>query len=126
MTAAGDGKMKYCRKPCDECPWRRDVPVGKFPPERFVQLAGTNYDMSAVQFACHKSHEDREFACAGFLLSGAANNLGVRLARSDLRKIESPYPMFDTFREMAVANGVDPDDPALENCRYWTDHRGPR
>lgn len=59
--------------------------------------------------------------CAGFALRGAAHNLGARLAaragRLRLEAIESPYPLHDSYRAMAVANGVAPDDPALAACR---------
>jgi hypothetical protein len=55
--------------------------------------------------------------CAGFLLQSAAHNLSVRMARQDFSHVLSRYPLFATYREMAIANGVDPDDPALRNCR---------
>lgn len=111
----------YCKKPCPECPWRTDVPTGHFPPERFAVLAHTAYDISTVMFGCHQSPEGAEFACAGFMLKGAIHNLGVRFAirdgRIDPRQISSPYPLFDSYREMAIANGVDPFDSSLELCR---------
>jgi hypothetical protein len=28
------------------------------------------------------------------------------------------HDLHDSYRDMAVANGVDPDDPALGRCRY--------
>jgi hypothetical protein len=108
-------------QPCSECPWRRDQPAGRFPPERYQKLANTAYDMSLVQFACHKSLEGREIPCAGFLLKGATHNLGVRLAiyenRYDRGVLSSPVELFDSFVEMAVFNGVDPEDPVLQPCR---------
>jgi hypothetical protein len=61
--------------------------------------------------------------CAGFLLSpGALHNLIVRLrfseGRLDLDKIKSAgLELFKTYRAMAVANGVAPDDPVLKPCR---------
>jgi len=109
----------YQTKPCAECPWRTDVAPGQFPAERFRDLAATAHDMAQVQFACHKSPEGSEFGCAGFALRGAAHNLGARLAAraGRLEAIESPYPLHDSYRAMAVANGVAPDDPALAACR---------
>ena len=32
-------------------------------------------------------------------------------------EISSPYPLYETYREMAIANGVSPDEPALVPCR---------
>lgn len=112
--------MKHARKPCTECPWRKDVPVGRFPPERYVALANTATDMASCVFACHKSPYGEEFACAGFLLRGAQHNLTVRMARSKgcaLTVSDGGHPLFKNYREVAVANGVDPDHPALERVR---------
>lgn len=108
--------MKHATTPCAECPWRRDVPVGKFPPERFEALARTAYDLGSIIFACHMSKEGGEFGCAGFLLQSSAHNLSCRLERQKF-DVRSPYPLFQTYREMAIANGVDADHPALEHCR---------
>jgi hypothetical protein len=111
----------YQSSPCAECPWRMDVAPGRFPADRFRDLAVTAYDMAVDQFACHKSPQGREFGCAGFVLRGATHNLGARLAaragRLDLREIASPFPLHESYRAMAIANGVDPDDPSLESCR---------
>src|SRR6516165_7562536 len=108
--------MNYAKVPCNECPWRRDVPVGKFLPERYVALAHTAYDLAGVIFACHMSKEGGEFACAGFLLQSSAHNLSVRMARHRF-EVSSPYPLYGTYREMAVANGVSKRNPALARCR---------
>lgn len=111
----------YMTKPCAECPWRTDVSPGRFSPERFIALARTAYDMATTQFACHKSPEGAEVGCAGFVLRGATHNLGARLSarRGDLdpRDVTSPYPLHADYRAMAIANGVDPDHPALQPCR---------
>ncbi len=112
----------HAKKPCTECPWRTDVAPGRFPPERFATLAASAYDMSHVIFACHKSPDGREFACAGFLMRGAGHNLACRMAgankRLDRREIsDGGHPLFDNYREMAEANGVLPSDPALRDCR---------
>lgn len=108
--------MEHAKVPCGECPWRTDVPLGKFPPERFEALASTAYDLAGTIFACHMSKEGGEFACAGFLLQSSAHNLLCRLARMRF-EVRSPYPLFGTYREMAVANGVDEGSPCLDRCR---------
>lgn len=110
------------KKPCAECPWRKDVVPGQFKPGRFVALASTSYDMSSTIFACHKSIAGRDTACAGFILRGAAHNLALRLAycRGDIKPdqvSDGGYPLFDNYRDMAVANGVPIIDPVLRLCR---------
>ncbi len=111
----------YQTRPCAECPWRTDVARGQFAAERFRDLAATAYDMAVAQFACHKSPEGGEFGCAGFVMRGATHNLGARLAARAGRlrrgEIDSPYPLHASYRAMAIANGVDPDDPVLAACR---------
>lgn len=37
--------MEAMPRPCAECPWRLDAPVGQFPPERFADLARSAEDM---------------------------------------------------------------------------------
>ncbi len=59
--------------------------------------------------------------CAGFLSRGADHNLTVRLAyaRGDLVQLErsGDLPLYEDYRAMAVANGVECDDPSLSSCR---------
>lgn len=108
--------LPYCKKPCAECPWRTDVKPGKFTPARFRQLASTAYDLAGTVFGCHMCKEGREVACAGFVLMQGAHNLALRMARQhfDVRTDVALYP---TYRRMAIANGVSPNDPSLRLCR---------
>jgi hypothetical protein len=109
--------MKHAKSPCAECPWRLDVPIGQFPPERFETLAATAYDLAGTVFACHMSKEGAEFACAGFILQSSAHNMACRLARMPFDDVRSDHPLFETYRDMAIANGVDEDHPSLDMCR---------
>jgi hypothetical protein len=109
--------VKHAKAPCAECPWRTDVRTGKFPPERFIALANTAHDLSGRVFACHMSKEGGEFACAGFVLQQAAHNMACRMARMPFDDVTSQHPLFETYREMAIANGVDEDHPELRHCR---------
>lgn len=110
-----------CKRPCANCPWRRDARPGEFTTERYRLLAASARDMSSVLFACHKTPNGKEATCAGFLERGADHNLSVRLAysRGDLERRDRSggEDLYDDYREMAEANGVAPDDPALEHCR---------
>ena len=114
------GSGSYRRVVCEECPWRLDQ-TGKFPPDAFRHSANTAYDQSMHQFACHMSGSEKPATCAGFLLRGSAHNIGFRLAVSegkiDPLAIQETVPLHPSYRAMAAANGVPPDDPALERCR---------
>lgn len=111
------GPATYRREPCPTCPWRKDA-TGEFPAEAFKHSAGTAYDMSTHTFACHQSGKERPALCAGFLLRGADHNLAVRLKRIERGQVsDGGHELHDSYRAMAVANGVNPDDPALGPCR---------
>ncbi len=59
--------------------------------------------------------------CAGFLLRGANHNLSVRLKLIQGDHFEDVtdggHQLHESYRAMAVANGVAPDDPVLAPCR---------
>jgi hypothetical protein len=120
VTVVG-GQGLYRKKPCKSCPWRRDA-VGEFPAEAFRISAHTTYDMAMETFACHESGTDKPSCCAGFLLRGADHNLKIRLRLSqgtyEPDKVsDGGHDLFDNYREMAIANGVGPDDEILKPCR---------
>jgi len=111
-----------CRaKPCRTCPWRPEN-TGEFPAEAFRHSAPTAYDAALSLFSCHESGAKKPATCAGFLLRNSSHNLGVRLAQSmgtlDLKKVhDGGAELFPSYRAMAIANGVDPEDPVLQPCR---------
>lgn len=111
----------HMKSPCANCPWRLDAEPGEFSAERFANLAASAYDLSSTLFACHKTPEGREATCAGFLLRGADHNLAVRFAviqhRYNPADVSSDVELYEDYRSMAEANGVDEDDPALRPCR---------
>jgi hypothetical protein len=114
----GDG---YMRKPCATCPWRVDA-TGEFPAEAFKHSAPTSYDMALNSFACHTSGKEKTKTCAGFLLRGADDNLSIRMrlsdGRIDMSKVsDDGHELHATYRTMAIANGVNPADPVLEQCQ---------
>lgn len=106
---------------CRECPWRRDVPVGKFSPERYIRLAATCTPGGLPGiFACHLTPEGGPRACAGMLAVCGTDNNRVRLAisRGDWTPPEGPPPpdLYADYAEMAIANGVPRHHPCL---RPW-------
>lgn len=121
VESPGAAERSYRREPCPHCPWRRDQPTGRFPVEAFRHSAETAYDMSTHVFACHMAGIEQPETCAGFMLRGAGHNLAVRLDLARGRvvpgQVTSSVPLYDSYRQMAEANGVPPDDPALTLCR---------
>ena len=126
VETSGASSHAHRRIPCRECPWRKDVPTGVFPAEAFRTSAHTAYDSATETFGCHMNKASAPATCAGFLLRHGENNIGVRLAlsgdRIDLDAVEDGgYPVYESYREMAIANGVDPLDPVLERVRARDD-----
>jgi hypothetical protein len=120
LVTSGADSMAHRIKPCQTCPWRKDA-VGEFPSEAFRISAHTAYDMAREPFACHSSGKSRPATCAGFLLRGADHNRSVRIAYIASRLTndfhDGGHELFDSYRDMAIANGVDPDDPIIAPCR---------
>lgn len=101
--------MQFCgTKTCGECPWRRDAPVGLFPPERFQKLRSTvpppGEDGLLPIFACHKSPAGEEQACVGYLLVVGYANIAVRLAAVRnafvMEELTSDGPLFDSYDQV--------------------------
>lgn len=135
------GALPHRRRPCAECPWRRDTPPGQFPADRYAALASTSGApgaealLDAPMFACHKTAEGQEQACAGWLAVVGAYHLGVRLAVATgrlapetLRPTPGWPPLFESFQQMAATQGCSPSTaPARRGVGAGrgggTDHR---
>jgi hypothetical protein len=112
-VAGGRGMM---RRPCPECPWRR-VNAGTFPAGAFLLSASTAYDMARHVFGCHQAGAGHPMTCAGGAVR-ESHNLSLRMRAAEVALVEDlGAELFDDYREMAVANGVDPADPVLSRCR---------
>jgi hypothetical protein len=108
------------RRTCDDCPFLLSSPVGKFSAERFLDLAHTCKpgEMPGNVFACHNSPAGREKACAGMILvtrDDLPNRLRLMVSQGLLNPddISATGPLFASYRDMATANGCDPDAPEL-------------
>ena len=126
LTLEGQDKKRARPSPCPECPWRKDA-VGVFPAEAFKHSAPTGYDVPELiakgitpsTFACHAQGSNKPADCAGFLLSqSAAHNLALRMRTGKPPKVANPegLDLFQDYYQMAVANGVPPDDPSITPC----------
>ena len=79
--------VSACRargRPCDECPWRLDVPRGAYPViagalHGQAPVAQGHAPLGAPLVACHKSPAGHDVICAGWLAVEGHNHLGVRL-----------------------------------------------
>lgn len=114
------GSSDYMKSPCKDCPWKVSS-TGEFPPEAFIHSATTAYDMARNTFACHSAGCENPKTCAGFLLVGADHNMAVRMKRILGENFDGlndgGHELFSSYREMAIANGVDENHPALAPCR---------
>lgn len=122
LQSTGAARMSHRPRPCERCPWRSDIPTGIFPVSAFRHSAATAYDIATTTFACHMSGREKPATCAGFLMRGAEHNLAVRMAlgagRLDpLDVSDGGFPLYASYRAMAVANGVKATDRALTPCR---------
>lgn len=116
LTVVG-GNHGYRREPCSGCPWRVDQ-TGQFSANAFRVSAHTAYDGDFELFGCHESGPVKPATCAGFLMRNSINNIGARLNGIDGGPgCHSDVALHRSYREMAIANGVDPADPVLMRCR---------
>jgi hypothetical protein len=106
-------------RPCDECPWRRDAPAGRFAACRYDALRetagapGREAGLQAPIFACHKTADGQDRACASWLAVVGVDHLGVRLAVATgllspdalLPKVGWP-DLYGSYEELARANGA--------------------
>lgn len=78
--------MKHLKRPCDACPWRKDAVPGRFTEERWAALVATSdtgrgsAGLGDPLFACHKTEEGAERACAGWLAQEGGGHIAVRVA----------------------------------------------
>lgn len=114
--------------PCPECPWLADAEPGKFTTERYRSLASSARQELGCVFACHMSSDASPIACAGYLAVVGPVSLQVRLMAAqglvDVSAVAVPadVALYPSYRALAVANGVAPDDPCLDG----TEERGVR
>ena len=123
VTRMTGAEKRYRKKPCPTCPWRKDAEKGRFPAEAFRSSASTAYDASLTTFSCHEAGIKKHAVCAGFILANSENNMALRFAMArgdfDPRQVVNPenVELYESYRAMAIANGVDENDPRIAPCR---------
>lgn len=110
--------IPHMKRPCPECPWRVDSPPDQFESCRFDALrattgsAGSEAHFGSPLFACHKTTEGRDAACAGWLAVAGYENLSVRFAvitgllPDTVLRPGADWPdLYGSYDEMAAAKG---------------------
>ena len=111
--------MPHRKKPCDACPWVVTTTPGEFSSERYavlrattVQPDGNHAEFGAPLFACHKTQEGTDMACAGWLASVGDQSVSVRvliaqgrLPASVLRPGADWPVLFPDYDTMAATQG---------------------
>lgn len=102
------------RRQCDDCPWRRDAPLGHFSEERFTLLKSSVEQGFGKMFACHKTACGKEAACVGYIYNQVyvrpegPQNFNLRLAISrrevDIEQLQVEGDQYDSFDEMVGAS----------------------
>lgn len=113
-------------KPCDSCPYRRDVPSGVWSANEYAKLLRYDGD-TAYQpielFQCHQHGPDdpRPRVCAGWTAThGAEDLLSVRVAVSmgrlepEVFDYRTDVPVFESGTEAAMHGVAEIDDPPPE------------
>lgn len=112
-------------RPCQSCPYRRDVPSGLWDAEEYAKLP--LYDLPTGEqpgglFQCHQNgaHDDRARVCAGWVGCHGFELLALRLAVSGRRLDPSvldyttTVPLFDSGAQAALHGMADLESPGLD------------
>lgn len=73
-------RLPHVKKPCRDCPFRKDVMQGWLGAERMADILATD------SFVCHKK---TDYQCAGHMLIKGRDNAFVSLAE----KMDIPLPL---------------------------------
>ncbi len=101
--------------PCDSCPWRTDQDSSSIPGFKedlargLLKTVGPEDGFRKIM-ACHKSPQEKPFACRGYLAMEGYNNISVRLL---VATGNSPAPQ--AVLDACEAHGVNlhPDYPSV-------------
>jgi hypothetical protein len=105
------------RRPCADCPWRRDAPRGHWDPAHFTAIYRSCQDDGIGMMLCHHATKlpepaRGELLCQGWVRVIGTAAIGVRLAFlrglvTGAELVDRAGPaLFKTFDAMLRANGV--------------------
>lgn len=116
-------------RPCESCPYRRDVPAGLWSAHEYEKLPDYDNPTAEQPLAAFYCHQQNGRLCAGWLachgLSGPYALLSLRLAlhsysvedRELIYEYATDVPVFETGTEAAVhgLSGIEvPDEAARQ------------
>ena len=106
------------RRPCNSCPWRKDVPIAYWHPNHFTSIYTQCQDDGMHVMLCHGANrlpegERSKLICQGWVRVVGFDSVGVRIAcingnvtLAEVNDTEGPE-LFDSFESMMEANGVE-------------------
>jgi len=100
------------RSPCNNCPWRKDAPMGYWHPKHFRDVWYDCQDDGLGLMLCHKSKAaKRPIICAGYALIVGFDSIGLRISASKGEFVPGNYsakgiPLHRSFKAMMVAQGL--------------------
>lgn len=109
---------KRCRRPCANCPWRKDAPAQYWDPGHFRSIYRNCQDDGTNRMLCHKAKADapslKQPTCQGWVRVMGDRAIGVRIALA--RGLVTPaetmdtkgLDLFESFEAMLRANNVEP------------------
>lgn len=99
------------KQPCKNCPYRKDAPLALWHIDEFKKLLDAEVTMFGKVFKCHKGDG---CVCVGWLMDQDKRRLPCIALRMELSKhkitpeyldaLKSPSPLFESIREMCIAN----------------------
>ena len=115
-------------RPCQSCPYRRDVPSGIWDATEYAKLPEYDretFDQPHGLFQCHQNDagDPRARICAGWVAVHGSELLALRIAVSTNRVDASVmeystdvpvWPSGQAAAEHGLADVDDPSDPAIE------------
>lgn len=114
-------------RPCESCPYRRDVPSGVWSADEYEKLReydGQGFEQPLSVFQCHQNErsDDRARLCAGWVACHGQDLIGLRIAvargRMDPKVLEytTDVPVFASGTEAADHGEADIDSPGEDAC----------
>ena len=119
-------------RPCESCPYRRDVPSGVWAPEEYAKLLLYDLETSHQPIGLFMCHQGNERVCGGWAACHGAQAaedrrhelLSLRMAGHlfgipwktmvKIRNYVSPVPLFSSGREAAKHGLKDLENPSDE------------